>query len=197
MKRCFLLLLYALCLVCFGQLATVQGPDGTTWKNDKDARGFFQTGWVLYEYDLNGTLTRETEFASILKDTYKLREFEFRSGQPVEVFSKPWFTRAYLKYLYWFVLVLFTAFFSRIFINSRIYNEERGTDASPMYAFIGPLVTNNFGHSIACAFKFWWNTGRLKEENKQAAVISNVLSITALVLFFGTLIGLGLSGELH
>ena len=68
---------------------------------------------------------------------------------------------------------------------------------SPVYAFAGPFVTNNFWHSLSCTFTFWWNTAKLKDENKPAAVISNVLSMTALVLFFGSLIGLALSGELH
>ena len=116
MKRCLLLVLIALQLACFGQLETVERPDGTIWKNNKDARGFLQTEWTRYDFDTKGKLVREIEFASIVKDTYKLREIEYTNGQPVIVFAKPWFTRAYLKYLYWFMLVLFAAFFSRVFI---------------------------------------------------------------------------------
>jgi len=184
-------------LTGFGQLETVQRPDGTIWKNNKEARGFFKTGWKRYDFDSTGVLLRESEFASIVKDTYLLRETEYVNGQPVIVFSKPWFGRAYLKGLYWFMLVFFATFFLRVFVNSRIYNRENNADMSPVYAHIGPFVTSNFGHSLASTFTFWWKTKALKLENQRAAVISNILSVTALVLFFGSLFGLALSGELH
>ncbi len=197
MKSCLLLVLLTLRLACLGQLESVQRPDGTVWKNNKDARGLLQTGWTRYDYDKNGVLVREIEFASIVQDTYTLSEIQYAAGQPVTVFVKPWFTRAYLKCLYWFILVLFTTFFSRVFINSGIYNRQNGTSMSPVYAFAGPFATNNFWHSLACTFTFWWRTDKLKDENRRAAIISNVLSVTVLVLFFGSLIGLALSGELH
>ncbi|MEO8588803.1 MAG: hypothetical protein ABI432_05495 [Flavobacteriales bacterium] len=197
MRSCLLLMLFTLCLTCSGQMKSVQRPDGTIWKNNKHARGFFETGWKRYDYDSTGVLLRESEFASIVKDTYLLREVEYVNGQPVVVFSKTWFARAYLRGLYWFMLVFFATFFSRVFVNSGIYNRENNTDMSPVYAHIGPLVTNNFGHSLASTFTFWWKTEALKLENQRAAVISNFLSVTALVLFFGSLIGLALSGELH
>ena len=193
--------LLALALMCaltgMAQLTTVQRPDGTVWKNDKNARGWLETGWTRYEFDSTGKLLREVEFASIAKDTYELRVTDFPTGHAVVTFLKPWFFRMYLLGFWWFVIVFFGTFFGRVFVNSRIYNRENGTDMSPVYAHAGPFVTKNFGHSLACTFTFWWPVRELKPENHRFARLANVMSVTALVLFFGALIGLALSGELH
>ncbi|MCO5280543.1 MAG: hypothetical protein M9931_05730 [Chitinophagales bacterium] len=127
------------------------------------------------------------------KDTYKVKEIDYTSGQPVTIIDKP-FLAFYIKNLVAIMVILFVTFFGRVFINSSIYNSENGTDFSPIYFHFGPLVTKNFGHSLLCTFTFWFSN--YKPENKRLVIISNTMSVIALTIFFGIIIGLAVTGEI-
>ncbi|MEO5641841.1 MAG: hypothetical protein ABIQ40_11910 [Bacteroidia bacterium] len=148
---------------------------------------------VWKHFDKAGKLLKETETVSIGRDTYTIKEIDYSTGQAVTIVNKP-FLAFYLKNLFVIVIILFVSFFSRIFINSRIYNIENGTKNSPIYLQLGPLVTNNFGHSVLCTFSFWFSN--YKPENKRLVLITNTLSIISLGIFFGIIVGLAITGEI-
>src|SRR5699024_2938033 len=140
-------------------------------------------------YDQNGQLVKETEYASVADDTYTLREIHYKDGQAEIVSEKTWFASFYLKNVLFISIVLGIAFFSRLFINSPIYNRKNGTDYSPIYFHLGPSVSSNFGHSIQCTFTFWWNIKKLNEKDKSLGLLNNILSIIAVGGFLGLIIG--------
>lgn len=148
---------------------------------------------IWKQFDKNGKLLKETEEVSFGKDTYKVKEIDYTSGQPVTIIDKP-FLAFYIKNLVAIMVILFVTFFGRVFINSNIYNSENGTDYSPIYFHFGPLVTKNFGHSLLCTFTFWFSN--YKPENRRLVIISNTMSVIALTIFFGIIIGLAVSGEI-
>jgi hypothetical protein len=148
---------------------------------------------IWKRFDKSGKLLTETEEVSIGKDTYKVKEIDYTSGQPVTIIDKP-FLSFYIKNLIAIMVILFVAFFGRVFINSSIYNSENETDFSPIYFHFGPLVTKNFGHSLLCTFTFWFSN--YKPENKRLVIISNTMSVIALTIFFGLIIGLAVTGEI-
>lgn len=148
---------------------------------------------IWQQFDKNGKLLKETEEVSFGKDTYKVKEIDYTSGQPVTIIDKP-FLAFYIKNLVAIMVILFVTFFGRVFINSSIYNSENGTDFSPIYFHFGPLVTKNFGHSLLCTFTFWFSN--YKPENKRLVIISNTMSVIALTIFFGIIIGLAVTGEI-
>ena len=158
-----------------------------------DSLGNYQTGdyrngksiGLWKKFDKTGKLLKETETVSIIHDTYTIKEIDYSSGQAVTIIDKP-FLAFYLKNLIAIAIVFFLSFFTRIFINSRIYNIENGTDLSPIYFHFGPLVTSNFGHSLLCTFSFWFS--KYKPENRRLVLITNTLSIIASGLFFGAII---------
>jgi hypothetical protein len=148
---------------------------------------------IWKQFDKSGKLLKETEEVSIGKDTYKVKEIDYTSGQPVILINKP-FLSFYIKNLISIMVVFFLTFFGRVFINSRIYNTENETDFSPIYFHFGPLVTKNFGHSLLCTFTFWFF--EYKPKNRQLVIISNTMSVIALTIFFGIIIGLTVTGEI-
>jgi hypothetical protein len=148
---------------------------------------------VWKQFDKFGKLLKEKETVSIGRDTYTLKEIDYSSGKALTIIDKP-FLAFYLKNLFVIVTILFLAFFSRIFINSKIYNIENGTNYSPIYFFAPGYVSKNFEHSLICTFSFWFS--KYKPENRQRVLISNTLSIVALGLFFGIIIGLAITGEI-
>lgn len=76
-----------------------------------------------------------------------------------------------------------------------IYNSENNTDYWPI-AFVAPgYVSDNYSHSLACVFTLWFSD--YKPENRRLVLVSNTLSLIALVTFFGTIIMLTISGDLH
>jgi hypothetical protein len=157
--------------------------------NYKDGKAY----GIWKQFDKSGKLLKETERISIGRDTYTTKEIDYTSGHSVTIIDKP-FLAFYLKNLIAIVIVLFLSFFSRVFINSKIYNVENGTDYSPIYFFAPGYVSDNFGHSLICTFTFWFSN--YKSENRQRVLISNTLSIIALGLFFGIIIGLVITGEI-
>jgi hypothetical protein len=140
-------------------------------------------------FDRTGKLIKETEEVSFGKDTYKVKEIDYSSGKPVTIIDKS-FLSFYINNLVAILVIFFGTFFGRIFINSSIYNLENGTDFSPIYFHFGPLVSKNFGHSLLCTFTFWFSN--YKPENRQLVIISNIMSVIALAIFFGLIFGLAI-----
>lgn len=151
---------------------------------------------VWKTYDKEGELIKEIEYGSVGFDTYIFKEIHYENGQATIISQKTWFTVFYLKNVLLIALVLGIAFFIRVVINSTLHNQKNGTNYSPIYFFAGPFKTENFQHSIASTFTFWWNVKQFDSTNKRRAWVSNVLSIFVVGSFFTILIGLGLSGEL-
>lgn len=166
-----------------------------------DSLGNYRTGnyqdnnevGIWKRFDKSGKLLTETENVSFGKDTYTVKEIDYSSGQPVTIIDKP-FLSFYIKNLAAIMGLLFVAFFGRIFINSSIYNSENGTDFSPFYFHFGQLVTKNFVHSLCCTFTCWFST--YKPENKRLVIISNTMSVIALIIFFGIIMVLAITGEI-
>lgn len=148
---------------------------------------------IWKQFDKSGKLLKETEHVSFDKETYKVKEIDYTSGQPVTLIDKP-FLSFYIKNLVAIMVIFFLTFFGRVFINSSIYNVENGTDFSPIFFHFGPLVTKNFGHSLLCTFTFWFSN--YKPENRRLVIISNTMSVIALTIFFGIIIGLAVTGEI-
>ncbi len=196
MRTLHLLLWLLVAISAYGQMDTVRHESGEIWVNDKPSRGFLVNGWTRYDHDSAGNLLRKIEFATMGRDTYTLRKTELVDGQEEVVYTKTWIARMFYAYTSWFMVILFAAFFSRVFVNSAIINRENGTNRSPIYWHIGPLVSKNYGHSLSSTFTFWWTVDRLKPGNRRAARIANALSVIALSLFFGSIIAMAEAGEL-
>jgi hypothetical protein len=190
------LFLLLVAVTAFGQMDAFRQSNGEIWVNDKASCGFLVNGWTRYDFDSNGRPLRRIEFATMGRDTYTLRRTELADGREQVVYTKTWIARMFYAYTSWFMVILFVAFFSRVFVNSAIINRENGTRMSPIYAHIGPVVTKNYGHSLSSTFTFWWAVDRLKPENRCAARLANALSVIALALFFGSIIAMAAAGEL-
>lgn len=147
-------------------------------------------------FDKDGKLLKETEKVSLGKDTYTVKEIDYSSGRPVTIVDRDFFA-FYIKNFFIIISIVFGALFTRPFINSKIYNREYGTNLSPLY--FGLPFTKKYSeyalHSLMCVFTIWFIN--YKPENKRLVIISNILSLLALVTFFGLLIGLAINGELH
>lgn len=150
---------------------------------------------VWKRFDKSGKLLTETEEVSFGKDTYKVKEIDYTSGQPITLIDKP-FLSFYIKNLVAIMVIIFGAFFTRPFINSTIYNRENGTNLSPLY--FGLPFTKTYwdyaSHSLMCVFTLWFFN--YKPENRRLVLISNTLSAIGLIIFFGIIIGLTVTGEI-
>ena len=150
---------------------------------------------IWKKFDKSGKLLKETEEVSFGKDTYKVKEIDYTSGQPVTLIDKP-FLSFYIKNLVAIIIIFFGTFFTRPFINSTIYNRENGTNLSPHY--FGLPFTKKYweyaSHSLMCVFTLWFFN--YKPENRRLVLISNTLSAIALTIFFGIIIGLAVTGEI-
>jgi hypothetical protein len=150
---------------------------------------------IWKRFDKNGNILKETEEVSFGKDTYKVKEIDYTSGQPVTLIDKP-FLSFYIKNLVAIMVIFFVTFFTRPFINSTIYNRENGKNLSPLY--FGLPFTKKYweyaSHSLMCVFTLWFFN--YKPENKWLVVISNTLSAIALTIIFGIIIGLAVTGEI-
>ena len=144
-------------------------------------------------YDRYGKLLRVSEDISFGKDNYTIKEIDYSNGQPVLTVDRK-FLAFYLKNFFFIIAIIFSSFFGRVFINSRIYNIENGTNYSPIYFYFPGFVSKNWWHSMLCTFTLWFVN--YKPENRQLVIISNTLSLVALGTFFGILIGLAINGEL-
>ena len=144
-------------------------------------------------FDKSGKLLKETEKVSFGGDTYLVKEIDYINGQPIILIDKP-FLAFYIKNLTAIMIIFFVAVFGRVFINSRIYNIENGTDYSPIYFYFPGFVSKNFEHSLRCSFTFWFFN--YKPECRRLVIISNTMSAIALLIFFGIIIGLAVTGEI-
>lgn len=169
--------------------------DGSSSEGHYNSSGKLTGVWKTYNNKRQ--LIREVEYASILDDTYTLKETVYKDGQPKVLSELPWFTAFYLKNLLPIVLVLGIAFFVRPFLNSPIHNQKNGTNFSPIYGFIGPSAAKSHTHSMLCTFTFWWNIKNLSAEHKTVGLLNNLFSIIALGGFLVLVIGLVLSGSLQ
>jgi hypothetical protein len=131
-------------------------------------------------FDKNDKVIEEIEYAH----NTILKHYEYVNGVKFIVLEKPWFDRFYLKYALPIWIAVALILFSRLFVNSSIYNDENGTNYSVIYFSIGPFVTksDNFRHSFKCTYTFWWNLKRLKEGNKPYAKYINMTTIVLTVV---------------
>ena len=144
-------------------------------------------------FDKKGKLLNEKEEVSFDNNTYKVKEIDYATGNPVTIVDKP-FLAFYIKNLVAIMVIFFITLFGRPFINSRIYNIENGTNFSLIYFYFPGFVSKNFGHSLLCTFTFWFSN--YKPECRRLVIISNTMSAIALTIFFGTIIGLAVTGEI-
>lgn len=157
--------------------------------NYKNSR---ETG-IWRRFDKEGNLLKETRQVHLGQDSYLVKEIVYKDNVAIVLTDKK-FLAFYIDNFFILVTIIFGAFFGRVFINSKIYNIENGTNYSPIYFFAPGYVSDNFGHSLICTFTFWFSNYKL--ENRQRVIISNALSIIALGLFFGIIIGLAITGEI-
>lgn len=148
---------------------------------------------IWKEFNKNHNLLKESETISIGNETYKIKEIDYSNGKAVIITDKP-FLAFYLKNILLIAVIFFITFFSRIFINSKIYNIENGTKLTPIYSPFDSIKTNYFEHNLKCTFSFWFSN--FKPENKKRVIISNILSIITLSIFFGLIIALAITGEI-
>ena len=145
-------------------------------------------------YDTSGHLIKQTDVITCVNDDVTVRDVEYINHREKVLLNKTLFAKLYLRFVIPFGIICLGTFFSRVFINSVIYNKEYGTHFSPIVFYMPGYVSKNFEHSLMCTFTFWfWD---YKPENKTLVIISNTLSVIALTLFFGAIIGLAVSGEL-
>ena len=166
-----------------------------------DSLGNYWTGiyknnkWVgnWKRFDKEGNLLKETREVHLGQYSYLVKEIIYSDNVP-SVISDKKFLAFYIDYFFILVSIIFGAFFGRVFLNSKIYNIENGTNSSPIYFFAPGYVSDNFRHRLICTFTFWFSN--YKPENRQRVLISNTLSIISLGMFFGIIVGLAITGEI-
>lgn len=148
---------------------------------------------IWKRFDKQGNLIKETRQVHLGQDSYLIKEISYKDNVRTVIVDRK-FLAFYIDNFFILIVIIFGAFFGRVFINSKIYNIENGTDFSPIYFHFGPLVTKNFEHSLLCTFTLWFTN--YKPENRKLVIISNTMSLIALTLFFGIIFGLALTGEI-
>lgn len=141
---------------------------------------------VWKHYDKNGKLLKEVEEIALDSKVYRIKEIDYSSGKPITVINKPLLS-FYIKNLYAFMIIFFVAFFGRIFVNSKIYNNENGTDFSLFYIGFGKLADKKAAHGILCFFTFWFF--KYDPKNRWLVITSNSLSLLALIICVAMVIG--------
>jgi len=169
-----------------------------------DSSGYYWTGiyhnghekGIWKWFDNKGKLLEETEKVNFAGDSYMVKEIDYSSGHPIIIVDRA-FLKFYIDNIILIYVIIFGTFFSRPFINSRIYNIENGTNLSLLY--FGLPFTKKYwkhaSHSFLCLYTLWFFN--YKPENRRLVIISNTFSAIALGTFFGLLIGLAINGELH
>jgi hypothetical protein len=170
----------------------VQNDNGTTTSKGEYTSWGRETGnWKTF--DKKGQLIRETEYASIAKDTYILRKVKYVEGRAIIVSEKTWFAQLYLKHVLLIAIVILGSFFIRVPVNMAI--AKRQFKQKPTFYLPGKTsFDKSTQYMIGTMFMFWWSD--LNTENKTLGYLSNTLSVIALGGFLGVIIGLGISGEL-
>jgi hypothetical protein len=166
-----------------------------------DASGNYWTGnyhnnhqvGIWKRFDRKKTLLKEIEKVSIGNDTYKVKEVDYVNGVPVTLVDRK-FLSFYLKNLIAIMVIFFSIFFGRVFVNSRIYNLENGTNFSPIVVYFPGFNRGNLKHSLLSTFTFWFY--HYKPESRPLVLISNSMSAIALTIFIGIIAGLIISGGL-
>lgn len=196
------------CKIFFDDTAKIIAASGQ-YENNKDVglwtfynkdgleiqKSYPMTLWRRSDYfDDNGNRFKQIDRIETIDSVVEVREVEFVNGQEKVIYNKTLFAKIYLRFTIVYFVLVFFFLFSRVFINSKIYNRENGTSFSPIYFHFGPLVSRNFEHSLLCTFTFWFLN--YKPENRRLVIISNTFSVVALGLFFGSIIGLAISGEI-
>jgi hypothetical protein len=104
---------------------------------------------IWKRFDRKNTLLKEIEKVSIGNDTYKVKEVDYVNGVPVTLVDRK-FLSFYLKNLIAIMVIFFSIFFGRVFVNSRIYNLENGTNFSPLVVWFPGFTRGNLKHSLLC-----------------------------------------------
>lgn len=169
----------------------IEFDSGSIAKGDYTNWGREDGTWKYYNQ--KGQLIKEIEYASMLQETYVLRKIEYKNGQEIIISEKTWFARFYMSNIVLIIIITMGAFVIRLPINLVIVNREYGRGPFYLIPFTKSFDTA-MRYNITVTFTFWWSG--LKPENKNLGRLSNLLSVIALIMFFGGLIGLGISGEL-
>ncbi len=172
----------------------IENDNGTISKGWYSSNGKLTGIWKTF--DQNNQLIKEKEYTSVADDTYVLKEVVYKNGKATIISEKTWFAKFYLKNVLTLSIIIGIAFFLRMFINCQIYNQQNKVNNSISYIKNTSTIVKTQGLNILCTFTFWWRISKLKKESKSMAKFSNTLSIIALGLFFGIIIGLAISGEL-
>ncbi len=177
--------------LCKGQgLWIITDSLGNYWRGNLDNN--HEIG-IWQRFNKKGQLLKETEEVYDINKSYTVKEIDYLNGQPEVIINKPFFA-FYIKNIFIIMFVIFSTFFSRAFINSRIYNVENDTQYSPIYFHFPGYVSENFYHSLICVFTLWFF--KFKPENKRLVVISHMLSIISVGGFLLIVVGLGIGGEI-
>jgi len=164
---------------------------GNYWRgilNDGAKEGTWQ------KFNKVGKLLMDEESVYDDDKTYIIKQIDYTGAHPRTLVSKPFFG-FFIKHYFFILAAIMVMFFARVFINSRIYNIENGTNQSPIYFYAPGYISNNFYHSLLCTFTLWFF--RYKPENRRLAMISHWLSVLSVGSFLAILIGLGIGGELN
>jgi hypothetical protein len=148
---------------------------------------------IWKRFDKKGNLLNETQKVHLGNDSYLVKKIEYNDNVATTIIDKK-FLAFYLENFFMITTIIFVTLFGRIFINSKIYNKENGTNYSPIYFFAPGYLSDNFEHSVICTLTFWFSN--YKPENRKRVFLSNILSVIGLSLFFGIIIGLAISGEI-
>jgi hypothetical protein len=170
------------------------------WKIS-DSLGNYWTGYyknnreigIWKQFDNEGNLLKETRQVHLGQDSYLIKEISYKDNIRTVIVDRK-FLAFYIDNFFILITIIFGAFFGRVFINSKIYNIENGTKYSPIFLFAPGYMSDNFRHSLICTFTLWFSN--YKPENRLRVFITNTLTILALGLFFGIIIGLALTGEI-
>ena len=163
---------------------------GNYWK------GIYRnSNWVgdWKHFDNEGNLLKIKKEVHLGKDSYLVKEISFEGNVPMVIVEKK-FLAFYISNFFIIQAIMFGSFFGRVFINSKIYNIENGTNYSPIYFFAPGYLSNNYHHSLFCTFTFWFVN--YKPENRQRVILSHTLAGIALGIFIGAIIGFAISGEI-
>ena len=130
----------------------------------------------LWKYfDKNNKLIKETEDVYLDDHAYRVQENDYSNGRKNIVIHKPLLS-FFIKNDIFILIVMFGCFFSRVFINSIIYNNENGL--SPV------TITND--SILLYLFTLWFF--KFKPENRTLVIISNTLSSIAITIFIVTVV---------
>ncbi|MBK7970368.1 MAG: hypothetical protein IPK08_16295 [Bacteroidetes bacterium] len=69
---------------------------------------------IWKRFDKSGKILKESEKVSFGRDTYKVKEIDYTTGQPVTLIDKP-FLSFYIKNLVAIMVILFVTFFRQSF----------------------------------------------------------------------------------